>query len=82
MVDVTNKAVAHYFPDTNSMMMVLDDNHGATVSEEVAYDVIAIYNEADNRLVAIEIISGAREMFADLLAKAGKHAEAKAVKVS
>ncbi|GEM_PF-2419432 len=80
MVDVTNRAITHYFPDTNSMFLVLDDNHGATISEEVAYDVIAIFNEADNRLVAIEILSGAREMFADLLAKAGKQAKAKAVK--
>lgn len=74
------KPYVKYFPDTNSMFLVLDDDHGQTESEEVAENVIAIFNESDNRLVAIEILNGARELFADLLTTVGKHAKAKSAK--
>lgn len=76
------KPYVKYFPDTNSMFLVLDDDHGQTESEEVADNVIAIFNESDNRMVAIEILNGTRELFADILDKASKHAKAKAVKAS
>jgi uncharacterized protein YuzE len=74
------KPYVKYFPDTNSMFLVLDDDHGQTESEEVAENVIAIFNESDNRLVAIEILNGARELFADLLTTVGKPTRAKSVK--
>ena len=64
------KPYANYFPDTNSLILVIDDQHGQTESEEVAENVIAVFDAAENRLVAVEVLNGAREAFAELLAKA------------
>lgn len=60
------KPYAHYHPDTNSMMITLVDPHGPTESEEVAEDIIFVYDE-DNRVVAIEILNGVASLFGELL---------------
>jgi len=69
-----------YAPDTDSLGIFLSD-HPGTEAEEVAENFIVTYDD-DNNIVGIEIVSGASEIFADLLAKAGKHAKATAEKAS
>ncbi|MBI4312357.1 MAG: DUF2283 domain-containing protein [Chloroflexi bacterium] len=74
------KPYVHYYEDTDSLFLVFSDNHDQTVSEEVADNVIAIFNEADNRLVAIEILNGAGELFKGLISKLSKPSKAKAAR--
>ena len=64
------KPVAHYLPDTDSMVILLADHPGVE-AEEVAEDVILAFDK-DNNVVAVEILNGARELFGELLEWARK----------
>ncbi len=68
------KSYAHYHPDTDSMMIHLSDEPSVE-SEEIAEDVVLAYDKS-NQVVAIEIVSGARELFAELIDKKPVAAEA------
>ena len=59
-----------YAPDTDSLGIFLSD-HPGTEAEEVAENFIVTYDD-DNNIVGIEILSGVRQLFAELLEKASQ----------
>lgn len=75
------KPYAHYHPETDSMMIALAEPPDGTESEEVAENIIAIFDK-DNRLVALEIVGGAKQIFAEFLAKVSQPPPRSKVKAS
>ncbi|MBI4203224.1 MAG: DUF2283 domain-containing protein [Chloroflexi bacterium] len=59
------KPRAHYYSDTDTMIIHLADRPGVEAAE-VAEDVILTY-DADNSVVAIEILNGVAALFNELL---------------
>ena len=63
------KPWAHYYPDTDSLVIQLAD-HPAVEAEEIADNMLLSYDE-DNCVIAIEIPGGAKDLFKDLIERAG-----------
>ena len=59
------KPTAHYYSETDTMMIRLADRPGVE-AEEVAEDVILTY-DADDKVVAIEILNGVAALFNELI---------------
>ncbi|MBI4198297.1 MAG: DUF2283 domain-containing protein [Chloroflexi bacterium] len=59
------KPTAHYFPETDTLIIHLADRPGVEAAE-VAEDVILTY-DADNNVVAIEILNGVAALFSELI---------------
>lgn len=59
------KPKVRYYADTDSLIIDLADRPGVE-AEEVAEDVVLSFDEND-KVVAVEILSGAKGLFSDLL---------------
>ncbi|MBI4339320.1 MAG: DUF2283 domain-containing protein [Chloroflexi bacterium] len=62
------KPRAHYFPETDTMVIFLSDHPGIQ-AEEVAENVIFTHDD-NHAVVAVEILNGARNLFRELLSTA------------